>query len=393
MKLSLQYEMQRPELDDHKVITETMEQCILADEVGFDKVWFVEHHFLTGFSASPSPDIFFGALSQRTERIRLGLGVVVLPYHHPVQVAERVAMLDHISNGRVEFGTGRSAPYELDAFGVDPRESRGRWEEALSMIPDIWRSDWYSHEGQFWTVPERQILPKPYQNPHPPISVAAFQPSTYELAAAKGIGVLAFGSSAPELMQPHIEKYREDIKKANPVGDTVNNSWISSTIGITHENSRKGRDLGAESLKGFFAPGRPYVQGQKDIYDQLLSRWGGSEEVPDDLKQNFSRYVDDIDDENTSVDGQQLDYSGGGAISHKVWDGLTPDTLCERAVTISGNPDDCIAALKKHEATGIDEMMVMMQLDTVTHEQVMDSIRLWGKYIIPEFQKSASKVE
>jgi alkanesulfonate monooxygenase SsuD/methylene tetrahydromethanopterin reductase-like flavin-dependent oxidoreductase (luciferase family) len=149
--------------------------------------------------------------------------------------------------------------------------------------------------------------------------------------------------------------------------------------------------MGTASLKGFFAPGRPYVQGQKDIYDQLLARWGGSEEVPDDLKQNFSRYIENIDDDSQSPDGT-LDYSGGGAITNKVWDGLTPDTLCERGVTISGNPDDCIAALKKHEATGIDEMLVMMQLDSVTHEQVMDSIRLWGKYIIPEFNKSASKV-
>ena len=92
MKLALQYEMQRPSLDDHKVLTETMEQCILADEVGFDYLWFVEHHFLTGFSASPAPDLVFAALSQRTKRIRLGLGVVILPYHHPNRVAERVAM-------------------------------------------------------------------------------------------------------------------------------------------------------------------------------------------------------------------------------------------------------------------------------------------------------------
>ena len=110
MKLALQYEMQRPELDDHLVVKETMEQCVLADQAGFDYVWFVEHHFLTGFSASPCPDVFYGALSQRTKNIRLGLGVVILPYHHPVRVAERVAMLDHLSDGRVDFGTGRSAP-------------------------------------------------------------------------------------------------------------------------------------------------------------------------------------------------------------------------------------------------------------------------------------------
>ena len=179
MKLALQYEMQRPELDDHLVIKETMEQCILADQAGFNYVWFVEHHFLTGFSASPCPDVFYGALSQRTKNIRLGLGVVILPYHHPVRVAERVAMLDHLSEGRVDFGTGRSAPYELTGMGLDPRDSREMWEESLSMVPDIWSTDWYAHEGKYWQVPERQILPKPFQKDHPPIWVAALQPATY----------------------------------------------------------------------------------------------------------------------------------------------------------------------------------------------------------------------
>ena len=146
-----------------------MEQCILADEVGFDYLWFVEHHFLTGFSASPCPDLVYAALSQRTKQIRLGLGVVILPYHHPNRVAERVAMLDHLSEGRVDFGTGRSAPYELTGMGIDPRDSREMWEESLSMVPNIWQTDWYSYEGKYWQVPERQILPKPYQDPHPPI--------------------------------------------------------------------------------------------------------------------------------------------------------------------------------------------------------------------------------
>src|SRR6266568_3553202 len=112
MRLSLSYEMQRPVVDDHAVIEETLEQCVLADKMGCDAVWFVEHHFLTSFSMSPCPEVIFGALSRLTKHIHLGFGVVILPYHHPVRVAERVAMVDHLSGGRVEFGTGRSAPYE-----------------------------------------------------------------------------------------------------------------------------------------------------------------------------------------------------------------------------------------------------------------------------------------
>ena len=144
MKLALQYEMQRPTLDDRLVLAETMEQCILADEVGFDYLWFVEHHFLTGFSASPCQDLVYAALSQRTKQIRLGLGAVILPYHHPVRVAERVAMLDHLSEGRVEFGTGRSTAYELTGMGIDPRDSRDMWEESLTMVPKICDADFFS---------------------------------------------------------------------------------------------------------------------------------------------------------------------------------------------------------------------------------------------------------
>ena len=381
MKLALQYEMQRPTRDDHLLLTETMEQCVLADQVGFDSLWFVEHHFLTGFSASPCPELFYAALSQRTERIRLGLGVLILPYHHPIRVAERVAMLDHLSDGRVNFGTGRSAVYELTGMGLDPRNSRDMWEESLTMIPKIWGSDWFSWEGRFWNVPSRQVLPKPYQKPHPPILLAALQPSTYDIAAEKGIGVLALGASTPSTLEPHVRSYKEKIKDAKPVGDLVTDWWVSTTLGICMEDDRKAKELGARSIKTFFGPDRPYVQDQKDVYARLLDNWGG---VPDHLKVNFARYADLADD---PVQEPGLDLSGG-AIAEAMWNELDPETLADRAVIIAGDPDSCIEAIKKHEATGIDELMILMQSETIGHEQVMESIELFGKYVIPELKKS-----
>lgn len=383
MKLALQYEMQRPTLDDHLVLKETLEQCVLADEVGFDYLWFVEHHFLTGFSASPCPDLIYAALSQRTKQIRLGLGVVILPYHHPNRVAERVAMLDHLSEGRVDMGTGRSAPYELTGMGIDPRDSRDMWEESLTMIPKIWESGSFSWEGRFWNVPSREVLPKPFQKPHPPIWVAALQPSTYDIAAEKGIGVLAFGSSAPSSLEPYVRAYKEKVRHANPVGAVINDNWANSTLGICLEDNKEARELGAQSIKNFFGPDRPYIQGQKDVYARLLEQWGG---VPDHLQQNFSRYVDVGEEEVVSED--VLDLSGGSAIAHKIWDELDADTLSDRGVIIAGDPDNCIEALKKHEATGIDQMLIMMQTETIPHEKVMKSIELFGKYVIPEFKKS-----
>ena len=124
MKFGLLYEMQRPfegtDIDWNTLYNETLEQCELADQVGFDSLWFVEHHFLTGFSGSPCPEVMFGALSQRTKQIRIGFGVSILPHAHPIRIAERVAMVDQLTNGRVEFGTGRSNAYEQVGLGVDP---------------------------------------------------------------------------------------------------------------------------------------------------------------------------------------------------------------------------------------------------------------------------------
>ncbi len=288
MRLSLAYEMQRPVVDDHAVIKETLEQCVLADRMGFDTVWFVEHHFLTSFSMSPCPEVIFGALSQLTKRIRLGFGVVILPYHHPARVAERVAMVDHMSGGRVEFGTGRSAPYEQMGMGIDPRNTRAMWEESLRMIPRIWEDGMFSAEGQFWKVPPRDVRPKPYQKPHPPIWVAALQPATYELAAELGIGVMALSVAAPSYLAPHIKQYKERVRHAKPVGKFVNDQWLSSTMALCDSDGKSARELAAKSLRTFFGPDRPYLKDQTHLYEQLVASWGG---VPEHLKANFSRYL------------------------------------------------------------------------------------------------------
>ena len=392
MKFSLAYEMQRPMLDDHAVIEETIEQCILADEMGFDAVWFVEHHFLTTFSESPRPEVIFGALSRLTKRIHLGFGVVILPYHHPVRVAERVAMVDQLSHGRVEFGTGRSAPYEQLGMGIDPRDTREMWDESLSMIPKIWESDYFEFEGKFWNVPARQVLPKPYQKPHPPIWVAALQPSTYELAAQKGIGVMALGVNAPSVLEPEIAKYKTTIKEADPVGAFVNNQWLSSCFGLCGEDGKATRELSAQSLKTFFGPGRPYVQDQKDIYARLLEQWGG---VPEHLVQNFARYVD-VKETSASANGGEassLDLSGGSALAQKIWEEFDADTMAERGIIVAGDPEACIKGAKLHEATGVDELQFLMATETVGHDEVMKSIEMFEKYVIPEFRHGDSGQE
>ncbi|HSF32751.1 MAG TPA: LLM class flavin-dependent oxidoreductase [Candidatus Tectomicrobia bacterium] len=386
MKLSLAYEMQRPMLDDHAVIDETIEQCVLADQMGFDYVWFVEHHFLTGFSMSPCPEVIFGALSKLTKRIRLGFGVVILPYHHPIRVAERVAMVDHLSNGRVDFGTGRSAPYEQTGMGVDPRDTREMWEESLTMVPKIWQKGLFSWDGKFWHVPPREVLPKPFQQPHPPIWVAAMQASTYQLAAEKGIGVMALGVSAPSVLAPHVKAYHENVRHATPVGAFINDQWLSATVAYCDQDNKAGRELAAKSLKTFFGPDRPYLKDQVNVYERLIEQWGG---VPDHLQANFARYIKQ--DDLSTGDAPEVDLSGGsGAIAQAIWNQLDADTLAERGVIVAGDPESCLKAIKIHEAIGVDQLQFLMATETVPHEKVMASIELFGKYVIPQLREASS---
>jgi alkanesulfonate monooxygenase SsuD/methylene tetrahydromethanopterin reductase-like flavin-dependent oxidoreductase (luciferase family) len=336
--------------------------------MGFDAVWFVEHHFLTTFSGSPCPEVIFGALSRLTKRIRLGFGVSVLPYHHPVRVAERVAMVDQLSHGRVEFGTGRSAAYEQMGMGIDPLDTREMWDESLSMIPKIWGSDYFEHEGKFWNVPPRQVL----------------QPSTYEIAAQKGIGVMALGVNAPAVLEPEIKKYKEAVKNATPVGAFTNDQWLSSVFGLCGEDTKATQDLSAQSLKTFFGPGRPYVQDQKDVYEKLLNQWGG---IPEHLVSNFARYID-VDKANQGSNGNSansFDLSGG-ALAQKIWEEFDSATIAERGVIVAGDPEACIKGARLHEATGVDELQFLMATETVDHATVMKSIEMFGKHVIPAFR-------
>ena len=377
MKFGLLYEMQRPDVGfkvDHKaLIEETLEQIVLADEVGFDYVWFVEHHFLTTFSGSSAPEVIISALARMTKRIRLGFGVVILPNHHPVQVAERVAMVDHLSGGRVDFGVGRSSPYEQEGLGIDPRDTRGIMEESLQIVPKIWRTEGtFSWEGKYFNIPPREVLPKPRQDPHPPIWMACTQPSSYEMAAKYGTGVLSFGSGTPSGMKEHVDKYRENIKNATPAGSFVNNQWANFTIGHCGDNNTEARALGAQAIKEFFGPNRPYTADRKEVYEKLLDAWGG---VPDDLQPHFQRLLG----------GGETDLGGGGA-SRAMLGELSPDILCERGVIVAGDPDSCIECVKRHEEIGIDQLLLIMQTDQIPHEKVSRSLELFGKEVIPAFQ-------
>ena len=387
MKFGLLYEAQRAfqgnDVDWNSLYKETLDQCELADRMGFDNLWFVEHHFLMGFSGSPCPEVLLGALSQRTKNIRIGFGVSILPNHHPIRIAERVAMVDQLTDGRVEFGTGRSNAYEQIGQGIDPRETRDRWEEALRMLPQIWQSDEFSWDGNFWNVPTRRVLPRVFQKPHPRMYLACTQTDSFRLAAEKGIGVLSSSSYAVDILAEHVKTYREAVKHASPVGAFVNEFWGNNVHAICGTDDQEAKELCAQSMKTFFGPDKPYIQGRINAYEELLEAWGG---VPDHLTADFGRWLrqsDDAHKEQAAQAGISLD-SGPGAARAAVAQ-LDANVLSQRGVIIAGNPESCIETVKMYEDIGVDQVIMIMQTETVPHHRVMESIELFGREVIPAF--------
>ena len=392
MKFALLYETQRPfqgnDVDWNSLYKETLDQCELADKMGFDSLWFVEHHFLMGFSGSPCPEVLFGALSQRTKNIRIGFGVSILPTQHPIRIAERVAMVDQLTDGRVEFGTGRSNAYEQTGLGIDPRETRDRWEESLAMLVKIWQSDEFSWEGKFWNVPTRRVLPRVFQKPHPRIYLACTQTDSFRLAAERGIGVLSSSSYAIDILADHVKGYRDAIKNAKPVGAFVNEFWGNNVHTFCGKDDQEAKELCAESMKTFYGPDKPYIAGRLGAYEELLDAWGG---VPDHLKADFGRWIRQSDDahiEQAAQAGISLD-SGPGAARAAISQ-LDADTLSDRGVIIAGNPESCINTIKKYDDIGVDMVSMVMQTETIPHERAMESIELFGKNVIPAFRKETA---
>ena len=389
MQFGLLFEAQRPyqgtAIDWNSLYKETLAQCELADQVGFDNVWFVEHHFLTGFSGSPSQDAIFGALSRITKNIRIGYGVCILPYHHPVRVAERVALVDQLTDGRVEFGTGRSNAYEQMGLGVDPRNTRALWEESIAMLPQIWQSEEFSWEGEHWNVPKRRVLPKPFQKPHPRMYLACTQTESFRLAAEKGIGVLSSASYATAVLAEHVKVYRDALANANPVGAFVNEFWGNNVHAYCGADNDEARELAALSMKTFFGPDKPYIAGRINAYEELLEAWGG---VPDHLQADFGRWLRQSDEAHRAQaeqSGISLD-AGPGAARAAIAQ-LDANTLADRGVIIAGNPDSCAQAVQMYEDIGVDQVMMIMQTETIPHEKVMSSIELFGKEVIPRFRQ------
>jgi alkanesulfonate monooxygenase SsuD/methylene tetrahydromethanopterin reductase-like flavin-dependent oxidoreductase (luciferase family) len=362
MKFALFYEIPvaRPwhRNSEFEAYRETVEQAVLGEQAGFDSFWTVEHHFLEEFSHCSNPEVLYGHIAAKTSRMRLGYGVRLLPkpYNHPIRSAESAAVLDLLSDGRVEFGTGRSATRsEMEGFGIDPQDTRGMWREALDMIVGAWTQDEFAFEGEYWSLPKRRVLPKPRQNPHPPIWAATTSIDGHRMMGQLGLGLCSFSVGVPpEELRPKVDAYRQGLSECTkPVGAFVNDQAATFTMVHCADDNERAFKEAAESMEWYPAVGAKSIAS--------LADWQQGKDL------GTYSYAADI--------ARMRDEGGLDAISF--------DYIRDSGAAMVGDPKRCIEIGERYRASGCDVLFCLVNPYKIPHAAVMRSIELLGKHVIP----------
>ena len=290
MKFGIFYEHQLPRpwgpKSEYQLLQDSLTQIELADRLGYDYAWEVEHHFLEEYSHSSAPEVFLGAASQRTKRIRLGHGVIQLTTNNPHRVAEKVSTLDLLSGGRVELGMGEAAgPAELHPFNIRVRDKRERWEEAVkAIIPMFTKESWEFH-GQYYDFPARNVIPKPMQKPHPPLWVACSNIATIGKAGEWGMGALGFTFVTPEAARAWVHKYYNNLlNNSRKLADYPSNPNVAMVSGFMCAPTDAEAEAKAAGWTFFIFAlsyyGRKGVDapGTSNLWDEYQAWRGGPEE-------------------------------------------------------------------------------------------------------------------
>ena len=355
MRFGIFYEHQIPRPWDvhseYRLFHESLEQIELADKLGFDYAWEVEHHVLEEYSHSSAPEVFLGAASQRTKNIRLGHGVIQLTTNHPARVAERVSTLDLLSHGRVELGMGEAATTaELHPFGRRFRDKRRVWEEAVRALMPMFGDDPVEHHGEFFEMPLRNVIPKPFQKPHPPLWVACSQRDTIEKAGEWGMGALGFQFVSADEANAWVHAYYNAFtKRQNKLAAYQTNPNIAVVSGFmcceTDEEAHvkaEGWTFFAFALR-FYATHKPGTPGEINLWQEY---------------QDFR----------ASDAGKKM--HAGGLVG-------SPATIRER--------------LRKFETSHVDQVILLNQAGKNTHEDICASLELFAKEVMPEFHERDSE--
>ncbi len=339
-------------LREHHRMMDEVAWTVAADKAGFKYTWATEHHFLTEYSHLSANEVFLGYLAAATERIHIGSGIfnITPPVNPPARVAERVAMLDHLSEGRFEFGMGRgSSSTEQKGFGIDdPELTREMFDEVIVEFTKMWADGEYAgHDGRFFSMPPRNVLPKPYTNPHPPLWVAAGSPSTFEKAAQMGLGVLCFTMASVEQLKPLIDSYKKNIEKAEPVGEYVNNNIMVTTNMLCLEDGQRVRDI-ALGLQGAYHTSLLFK------YLDTFPRPAGIPVWPDLIPEASASDI---------------------------------DKMCASSASCFGTPDEVEPAVQKFADAGVDQLVFGMLSTTMSREVACEAVTTFGKHLLPQFDK------
>ncbi len=358
MKFGIFYEHQLPrpwgEDAELNLFQEALDQVELADRIGIDFAWEVEHHFLDEYSHSSAPEVFLAACSQRTSRIRLGHGIMLMPapYNHPARCAERIATLDLVSRGRVEFGTGESSSLlELGGYRVPIAEKREMWLEAVEQTANMLAMDPYpGYQGKYFEMPCRNVLPKPVQRPHPPLWVACSNRETIHLAARLGIGALTFAFVDPDEAKYWVDDYYTTLEKeCTPIGHAINPNIAMVTGFSCHPDRDEAVRRGLDGFRFFgYALGHHYAFG--------VHKPGRT-----DIWQNFEAAKASL-----------------------------PQQGQRRGI---GTPDELRAHLRKFADVGVDQVVFIQQGGRNRHEHICESLELFAREVMPEFKEGEEERE
>jgi alkanesulfonate monooxygenase SsuD/methylene tetrahydromethanopterin reductase-like flavin-dependent oxidoreductase (luciferase family) len=351
VRFDLFYELSVPDfvgLSEREAFRNSLEQIAAADQAGFDGVWLTEHHFHRHYSHLSAPDTMMAAIAQRTSRMRIGHGVVLLPLRHPVMVAERIATLDILSDGRVDVGVGRGlSPLEYEVFGASIEDSRERVEEGLEILRRCWAPEPFSFEGRFWSFPEIDVVPKPVQQPHPPLWTAAVTPDTFPLAAERGLGVLA-GPFKPLFMVA--EDRDRFVARCQQLALDPRQLGFGMTLGVVvSDDHKRARQIAERHIRWF--------------YEQLLRL---TAPVLERGGESYRYYREEL---------ATLRELTGGAPSLEALDAA--------GMVIAGHPEHAIERLQKLAATGLDHVLCAVQAGGVPHADALRTIELMGERVIP----------
>ncbi len=352
MKFGIFYEHQLPrpwrEDSEYRLLQDSLDQIELADQLGFDYAWEVEHHFLEEYSHSSAPEVFLAAASQRTKNIRLGHGIVQLTTNHPARVAERIATLDLLSNGRVEFGIGEgSSVTELHPFDRRFRDKRAVWEDAVRCILPMFQNEGWEYHGEYFDFPLRNVIPKPRQKPHPPLWVACSQFETIEMVARRGMGVLSFQFISADMAQAWVHSYYNTfVKRQELLADYATNAnlaVVSQFMCADSDEEALEKSDGSSFFQFsllFYNRHGPVAPGSINLWDEY-QKWRETDE------------------------GKRMRRNRG----------------------LIGSPESLRERLRKFEASHVDQVILINQAGKNSHEEICSSLELFAREVMPEFQE------